>query len=187
MKKLYILIIITLLSTNLHSQCFCVGGTEDGKPTNNPTQKTNCINGGGLVCPTLPIELLSFNVNNTDNKNTIVWSTATETNNNYFIIERSTDADVWETISTVNGNTNSNTITTYHFIDESYTNTLNYYRLSQVDLNGDMESFNIITINNIPVKKVLVKIVNMMGQEVGINHKGMKIFIYKDGTRIKKI
>lgn len=180
--------ILTLLSSNLYSQCICIGGTEDGKPANSAKQKSDCIGGGGLVCPPpLPIELLSFNVNNTNNKNIIVWSTATETNNDYFTLERSTDGVEWETISTVNGHGNPNTLSKYHITDKSYINTLNYYRLSQVDFNGNTESFSVVSIDNTPVKKVLVRIVNVLGQEVKADHKGMKIFIYKDGTRIKKL
>ncbi|MBI5217670.1 MAG: hypothetical protein HY958_01900, partial [Bacteroidia bacterium] len=87
----------------------------------------------------LPIELLSFTATCTQNqapspkpqepktKNPAIlleWSTATETNNAYFTIERSSDAQNWELIATVNGAGNSNTVLNYSYTDQLSTVTL---------------------------------------------------------------
>jgi hypothetical protein len=85
----------------------------------------------------LPIELLSFETINKENKVNVNWSTATETNTNYFDLERSVDGVNYKSIFKVNGAGNSNSINTYSFIDENpASGFINYYRLREVDFNG---------------------------------------------------
>ena len=71
------------------------------------------------------------------------WATASETNNNYFNVERSEDAVNFENIGTVKGAGNSNTIRNYQFIDNisrhlhiSPSPPFLYYRLRQTDFDG---------------------------------------------------
>lgn len=85
----------------------------------------------------LPIELLYFNAFAKDNK--IVrteWTTATEINNDYFAIERSQDGIVFEQIGTMQGANNSSITLHYVFYDEYPYTGLSYYRLRQVDIDG---------------------------------------------------
>jgi hypothetical protein len=85
----------------------------------------------------LPVELLTFQVNCIENQGVqIYWATASETNNAYFNIERSTDAEKWDTIATVPGAGNSNEIKYYSLNDNQYINSAAYYRLKQTDYNG---------------------------------------------------
>lgn len=67
------------------------------------------------------------------------WSTATETNNDYFLIERSSDLKYFETIGKVNGAGNSYTKKEYSVTDEQPLKGLNYYRLKQTDKDGKFE------------------------------------------------
>lgn len=135
----------------------------------------------------LPIELISFDGYNDEDVNKLSWVTATEINNDYFSIERSTDGMFWESIAIVEGNGNSNTPIMYQYEDDSHQDTVNYYRLKQVDFNGDYEVFDAIAIDNTPEEPAeLVRIINFMGQDVGIDYRGLKVYIYSDGT-IKKI
>ena len=46
----------------------------------------------------LPVELLNFEASPLTNKVALKWSTATEVNNNYFVIERSVNGKLWEEI-----------------------------------------------------------------------------------------
>jgi len=85
----------------------------------------------------LPIELLSFNAFCIGgNKVKINWSTASETNNDYFVIERSNDSQLWETVMNVNGAGNSNTTLCYNVEDNQPYQNSSYYRLKQVNYNG---------------------------------------------------
>ena len=100
----------------------------------------------------LPIELLSFNANCDGNNIKLKWSTITETNNDYFTIERSGNATDFEAIGTVNGAGNSNSILNYQFTEESETvNCINgtklYYRLKQTDYDGKYSYSNIAYVN----------------------------------------
>lgn len=88
----------------------------------------------------LPVKMLSFNVvpkgiNGTQLK----WVTASEINNDFFVVERSEDGEQWVQIGQVDGNGNSTEINEYDFFDGTPFNGWNYYRLKQVDFNGAYE------------------------------------------------
>ena len=57
----------------------------------------------------LPIELIEFTANATGNAVACEWTTATETNNDYFLLQRSVDLKTIEAIGKINGAGNSNT------------------------------------------------------------------------------
>ena len=98
----------------------------------------------------LPIELLDFSGEiYDDNSNVLKWATLTEINNDYFTLERSTDAINFETIAIIPGSGNSSTVMNYNFIDvlpKEQTPTY-YYRLKQTDFNGKFEYFDIVAIS----------------------------------------
>ncbi len=135
----------------------------------------------------LPIELMSFSVIEEQDYNLLKWSTASENNNDYFLLERSEDGSNWVNINSTDGMENSNTKMNYLFRDFTFTNTLNYYRLSQVDFNGVSETFNIISIDNSKKQKQVLKVINILGQEVSQDTKGLLIIKYTDGTSVKII
>lgn len=92
----------------------------------------------------LPIELVSFSGECKSNKVMLHWSTASETNNNYFTIERSNDGITFQAIATVNGAGNSSSILNYSFSDNNPISTGGYYRLKQTDYNGDSKISSVI-------------------------------------------
>ena len=109
-----------------------------------------------------------------------------EINNDYFLLERSEDGYNWGEVTRVNGAGNSTQILNYRFNDYRYTNVLNYYRLSQVDFDGRSETFNTIVIDNSIESLKVIKITNMMGQEVDEHQRGFVIYYYSNGS-CKKI
>lgn len=100
----------------------------------------NYVLGGGGA---LPVELSSFTVLPVQLKTQINWRTETEINNDYFSIERSTDAINWALLTKIEGAGNSNAIKDYEWIDNSPLSGINYYRLSQTDFDGTKEYFDI--------------------------------------------
>ncbi len=91
----------------------------------------------------LPIELLNFTVSyNGVNAVNINWETASETNNDYFTIERSSDAIHFSEINKIRGAGNSNQTIQYSTIDKQPLNGVTYYRLKQTDYNGDYKYSN---------------------------------------------
>jgi hypothetical protein len=103
----------------------------------------------GTLDPTtspLPIELLSFSGNCDGKATTLKWSTATETNNDFFTIERSIDGINYELLDTLDGAGNSLQILNYSFIDVTPFVGTSYYRLKQTDFDGQFEYSEIIAV-----------------------------------------
>jgi hypothetical protein len=84
----------------------------------------------------LPIELLSFQAVSIEPFITLSWQTASETNNDFFSIERSADAVNFEEIAQKPGAGNSKAVLNYSFTDTNPLDGVNYYRLKQTDLDG---------------------------------------------------
>jgi hypothetical protein len=96
----------------------------------------------------LPITLISFYGEHVGNTNVITWKTATEINNEKFILERSSNVNNWISITEIPGSGTSTSTKTYSYVDMSPDNGVNYYRLTQVDWDGHREVFKIIVIEN---------------------------------------
>jgi len=94
----------------------------------------------------LPVELLSFDAKCNNNNVDLSWSTATETNNDYFTIERSADVSDWEFVKSVPGAGNSNSTHFYSTTDKNPLSGTSYYRLRQTDFDGQSESFSPIAV-----------------------------------------
>lgn len=135
----------------------------------------------------LSVKLKDFFGNNSLGKNHLIWSTSSELNNDFFELERSEDGLIWQKIATIDGNGTTSESINYGYVDEHFRNVLNYYRLTQVDFDGTKETYQTISIDNRLESKELVKIVNTLGQEVDIDAKGLKLFVYSDGTIVKKM
>jgi hypothetical protein len=94
----------------------------------------------------LPIELTSFEGKNNDNQNFLTWTTASETQNKGFDIERSTDGSRFEKIGFVAGNGTTSQTQRYAFNDDKSPNGIAYYRLKQLDFDGRFEYSKIVAI-----------------------------------------
>lgn len=95
----------------------------------------------------MPIELLSFDAKCDNNNVGLSWSTATETNNDYFTIERSADVSIWEFVKSVPGAGNSNSARFYSAIDKDPLSGISYYRLRQTDFDGKSETFSPLAVS----------------------------------------
>jgi len=96
----------------------------------------------------LPIELINFTAKEVNNDRVkLAWKTATEINNAYFTIERSTNANDWEIVKSVDGAGNSSTTLNYTTTDnEPYTG-ISYYRLKQTDFDGNFSYSDIRSVH----------------------------------------
>jgi|GEM_PF-2232384 len=88
----------------------------------------------GIVA--LPVEFNQFTVNCINSEFNLKWSTFTESNNDYFTIERSTDGSVFEEVKKIIANGTTSQLTMYEWLDERPLPGTSYYRLSQTDFNG---------------------------------------------------
>lgn len=95
----------------------------------------------------LPVELMDFEVSNVGRDILVSWKTMTEVNSDYFAIERSANTIDWETTATVKSAGSSSVVKHYSHIDEYPFTGTSYYRLKQVDFNGDYEYSEIRSVN----------------------------------------
>ena len=126
-----------------------------GSTTFNLMVKEATVNTAVCSFGPLPIELVYFNAsveNNTHVK--LEWETQTEINNHYFEIERSFNRLEWTTINKVAGAGNSNTILEYAAYDLTPLSGISYYRLKQVDYNGDYSYSEVEQINFIGIEVI---------------------------------
>jgi len=95
----------------------------------------------GLVQAVLPVEWVSISAENKNDHNLIKWSTASEINNQIFLVQRGQSADgPFDTIGKIQPESeNSNELNSYTYKDTQLTWTDYYYRIVQVDIN-DIES-----------------------------------------------
>ena len=135
----------------------------------------------------LPVELISFEGFNTEKGNLLIWKTASEHNSDYYLIESSTTGEFNEN-SVIGQKTaagNSTELIEYSFLDVNFSKQINYYRITQVDFDGNFKIYGPIAINNLESRKEIVKYVNPLGQEIDENYKGILFEIYSDGTSKK--
>jgi hypothetical protein len=91
----------------------------------------------------LPVELTSFSAKCMETYVQLNWTTASELNNDYFLIERSLNGQDWTAIAEVDGQGTKNDETHYEIKDENPRAVTSYYRLRQVDFDGSEEVFPI--------------------------------------------
>ncbi|WP_235294500.1 T9SS type A sorting domain-containing protein [Portibacter lacus] len=90
-----------------------------------------------LSATILPVELGDFEVKQEKGNAKLTWTTYSERSNEGFNVEKSEDGKNFNSIGWVDGNGTSNRLITYTFLDENYNQKTSYYRLKQMDHNGD--------------------------------------------------
>ncbi len=99
-------------------------------------------------CIFLPVTLTSFTAEPVENNTVaLTWITETEMNNDYYLIEKSSDGVHFEKFATVDGKMNSTEKTVYYLVDMKPYSGDNYYKLSEVNVNGDISFLKVATTN----------------------------------------
>lgn len=96
---------------------------------------------------TVPVEMVFFNANMDDNRIVLNWQTASEVDNEGFEVQKSSDGKSFEELHFVNS-TRSSGIKNYRYVDNYPVAGINYYRLKQMDFNGNFEYSEIISVRN---------------------------------------
>ena len=156
------------------------------------TTKYTGVNVGGGIDDPLPVELNSFNAKVKQGDVELLWQTKTEVNNYGFEVERKSEGNVWQKISFVKGNGNSNSPKDYSFIDRNLTDGSQYtYRLKQLDNDGKFSYSDEVEVEVLPTQyelfqnypnpfnpstkikfslpedsRVVINIYNMLGEKV---------------------
>ena len=87
----------------------------------------------------LPVELLDFSAYWNREVVMLRWKTASERDNDRFEIQRSTDGITFSTVGTVKGQGTTQELTEYEYPDGITQRGVFYYRLKQIDFNGESE------------------------------------------------
>jgi len=87
----------------------------------------------------LPIELLTFDGWSQGNAAMLQWKTASEVDNSYFQLERSSNNQNWQSVTTIAGQGTSPEGASYQYVDNGLTPDVYYYRLKQVNNDGSFE------------------------------------------------
>jgi hypothetical protein len=95
----------------------------------------------------LPIELLDFTAYVDGHNAELRWRTATETNNDYFTIERTKDGNNYETIARVKGSGTTSSVRNYQTTDTEPLPGHSYYRLKQTDFDGKFTYSNLAPVD----------------------------------------
>lgn len=98
----------------------------------------------------LPVKLTGFTALATDGKVKLNWTTATEINSDYFVVEKSGNGDTWTAVKTVAAAGNSSDLLNYEAYDENPSFGATQYRLKQVDKGGQTEYSMIRTVKFTP-------------------------------------
>ena len=133
-------------SAALGKQSFNYSGTAWSSVTNLDYEFRAVIVDNGV----LPVELTAFTAKSVDSGVELNWSTAIESNNHGFDVERKSN-NGWSEIGFVPGHGNSNSPEHYLYVDNNLSGGTNFqYRLKQIDNNGNSKYSNIIEINAAP-------------------------------------
>ncbi|MFI5237762.1 MAG: T9SS type A sorting domain-containing protein [Ignavibacteriales bacterium] len=105
-----------------------------------------------LTDSALPVELDNFTGRKMQNEILLEWETLTEISNRGFEVLRQVDKNNWDILGFVEGNGNSNAPKKYFFIDKLISWGKYYYRLKQIDTDGNYEFSKVVYVDagNIP-------------------------------------
>lgn len=157
--------------------------------TTNPIPETVVATGmnteyilGILGASGLPVEWLGFEAHAEPSHNQLLWSTASELNCSHYEIEKSLDGQNFEYIGTVNGSGNSATVQHYAFNDNDAQTGVCFYRLRQVDLDGQFEYSEVVSVNR-QEEQELVVYPNPVNDVFMIQADPQKVFDLIDASR----
>jgi hypothetical protein len=111
-----------------------LAGTKNGKVV--------CFSGGTIA---VPVELTAFTATAINGKVVLSWSTATETNNSGFQIERKSN-DTWQQIGFVPGSGTTTELRNYTYSDDNILSGKYSYRLKQIDFSGKFEYSKVVDV-----------------------------------------
>ena len=162
---------------------WCSAGNDFGMPsTEDCSVATQTC---GIV--QLPTEISNFEGKNIGEYNEIFWTTDSENNCDYFSLQKSYDGVNWIELDQHSGAGNSQERQFYYSKDKNLRQ-ITYYRLEQVDLNGELKMSNPISvvrndndaINIYPNPAIASDVLSISGAEKGSavlirNNKGQTI------------
>lgn len=125
---------------------FTVGNWQDADAGDGTT--LIALSGDGTTSTALPVDLALFTGQTDGKTNSLIWSTASESGNDRFIVERSPDGRSFLPIGEESGRGTTSVNTHYDFTDQQPLPGINYYRLRQMDFDGSFAFSNTIRLSS---------------------------------------
>jgi hypothetical protein len=104
----------------------------------------------------LAVDLLTFEGIKGNKNVKLLWKTSSEKNNDYFIIEKSSDGQIFEALAKVTSQGISSDILNYETFDNAPAAGMNYYRLKSVDKGGQIATSKVVSVAF--VEKIKLKV-----------------------------
>ena len=133
-------------ATGFFSDVTVPGNVSIGSPGFNADFST--LGGGNYhsTAANLPVELTAFTATPTTNAINLNWTTASEIDNDYFVVEKSINGRDFRAIGQVEGMGSTTQTTEYNFSDNDPIQGVSYYRLKQVDFDSDVEYSQVLPV-----------------------------------------
>jgi predicted esterase len=103
-----------------------------------------------IAPPVLPVKLTAYTAEASGSQAIVSWTTAMEENNRYFIVQRSLDGKQFANIDTTAPAGRSGGGASYSYTDNNASAGVDFYRLVQVDLDGNATYFDVLKVNLVP-------------------------------------
>ena len=95
----------------------------------------------------IPVELTSFTAIDNNGAVELNWTTATETNNQMFEIQRQSSGSEFTTIGFVSGHGTTTETQQYNYVDRTVSTGIYSYRLKQIDFDGSYEYSDVVEVD----------------------------------------
>jgi hypothetical protein len=104
--------------------------------------------GAGETSIPLPVQLISFEGRKQKQGVALSWVTASEMNNDYFVVQRSVNGEKFENLARVKGNGNTQKVSSYSYLDTHLPEGASaiYYRLQQVDFDRSAHASKVVAV-----------------------------------------
>lgn len=142
---------LTIASNSSLSNCVSNGicdflaGTGTAIISNNAVG-CNSVPQVEAACLAAPVELTYFRGKYENESVVLSWQTASEKDNDYFIVEGSTNGHTFEYLGQVKGNGSTTAVSNYQYFRHKPTEGRHYFRLKQVDFDGHFEYSGLVTV-----------------------------------------
>ena len=134
--------------------------------------------------------MTSFSAEKIDSYNQISWTVFTESNVDYYVLEKSTDGNLFELVTKTDGASSTNHALQYSTLDDDVEQVINYYRLSQFTLDGLQSINGMVSVDNREnpiLKKEIAYKTNMLNQRIDDFYSGMIIVVYTDNSFLRTV
>jgi len=146
-------------------------GSDYNITATDPSGCTTIISGTITCEKKLPVELIAFSGEATENGNLLKWITASEIENDFFTIDHSLDGINYSPLKAIDGSGTTTEAKSYNFLDRNAANGTTYYRLSQTDFDGTTSIEGIVIITR--------------GESIGVNIAGINPVPFIDELNIQ--